>query len=126
MRFIVCVDVVPNEMTDFADVILPSSDVLGNLELYHDRAAAYGRPMFPPASHRTDLQHQERRGNFYELERLGVEAYNSVINMILGFEQKPELKLDLDKNTLIVKLRAAKAYCGMVKISTGIWSMVTQ
>lgn len=99
MRFIVCVDIIPTEMTDFADVILPSHDVLESwnctmIEPPHTEGQCFRQPATPPLH---DTKSEE--DIFYELsERLGIlEAYNNVINLTLGFEGHPELMLELDK-----------------------------
>lgn len=99
MRFIVCVDVIPTEMTDFADIILPSSDYLETwnavmIEPPYTEGICFRQPVTPPIH---DTRSEEEI--FYELsERLGVlDQYNEVINMILGFNQKPHLKLEPGK-----------------------------
>ncbi len=99
MRFIVCVDIIPTEMTDFADIILPSNDVLESwnctmIEPPHTEGQCFRQPAVPPLH---DTKSEEEI--FYELsERLGIlEAYNDVINKTLGFEGHPELMLELDK-----------------------------
>lgn len=99
MRFVVCVDVIPTEMTDFADIILPSSDVLETwnctmIEPPHTEGQCFRQPATEPLY---DTKSEEEI--FYELsERMGIlEEYNGVVNMILGFDMKPELKLELDK-----------------------------
>ncbi|MBS0614345.1 MAG: pyruvate dehydrogenase [Proteobacteria bacterium] len=95
MRFIVCIDVIPTEMTDFADIILPSSDYLETwnsvmIEPPYTEGICFRQPITPPLY---DTKSEEEI--FYEIsERLGVlDAYNEVINLILGFNQKPHLKL---------------------------------
>jgi anaerobic selenocysteine-containing dehydrogenase len=95
MRFIVCVDVVPNEMTDFADIILPSSDVLETwnntmIEPPYTEGMCFRQPITPPLY---DTKSEE--DIFNELsERLGIlDQYNEVINMVSGFHHKPELLL---------------------------------
>ncbi len=95
MRFIVCVDVVPTEMTDFADVILPSSDYLETynatmIEPPYTEGICFRQPITAPLY---DTKSEEEI--FYELsERLGVlDAYNEVINIVMGFVNKPHLKL---------------------------------
>lgn len=99
MRFIVCVDVIPTEMTDFADVILPASDYLETwngvmIEPPYTEGICFRQPITPPIH---DTKSAEEI--FFELsERLGVlDQYNEVINMILGFNQKPHLKLEPGK-----------------------------
>ena len=99
MRFIVCVDLIATEMTDFADIILPSSDVLETwnctmIEPPHTEGQSFRQPAVEPLH---DTKSEEEI--FYELsERLGIlGAYNNVINLTLGFEGHPELMLDLDK-----------------------------
>lgn len=95
MRFIVCVDVVPTEMTDFADVILPSSDYLETynatmIEPPYTEGICFRQPITKPLY---DTKSEE--DIFFELsERLGVlDNYNAVINLILGFDMKEHLKL---------------------------------
>ncbi|MDR2187745.1 MAG: molybdopterin-dependent oxidoreductase [Azonexus sp.] len=99
MRFIVCVDVIPTEMTDFADIILPSHDYLETynatmIEPPHTEGVCFRQPATPPLY---DTKTEE--DIFYEIsERLGVlDQYNEVINLILGFNQKPHLKLEPGK-----------------------------
>jgi anaerobic selenocysteine-containing dehydrogenase len=86
-------------MTDFADIILPSSDVLETwnctmIEPPHTEGQSFRQPAVEPLY---DTKSEEEI--FYELsERLGIlEAYNNVVNLTLGFEGHPELMLDLDK-----------------------------
>ena len=95
MRFIVCVDVIPTEMTDFADIILPSSDYLETfngtmIEPPYTEGICFRQPITPPIY---DTKSEEEI--FYEIsERIGVlDQYNEVINMIMGFTQKPHLML---------------------------------
>jgi anaerobic selenocysteine-containing dehydrogenase len=95
MRFIVCVDIIPTEMTDFADVILPSHDYLETfnatmIEPPYTEGICFRQPITEPLY---DTKSEE--DIFNELsERLGVlDQYNEVINLILGFNQKEHLKL---------------------------------
>lgn len=95
MRFIVCVDIIPTEMTDFADIILPSSDYLETwnstmIEPPYTEGMCFRQPITDPIY---DTKSEEEI--FNELsERLGIlDQYNEVINMIMGFNQKPELAL---------------------------------
>lgn len=95
MRFIVCVDVVPTEMTDFADVILPSSDYLETynatmIEPPYTEGICFRQPVTKPLY---DTKSEEEI--FFELsERLGVlDNYNEVINLVLGFNMKEHLRL---------------------------------
>ena len=99
MRFIVCIDLIPTEMTDFADVILPSNDVLESwnctmIEPPHTEGQCFRQPAVEPLH---DTKSEEEI--FYELsERLGIlEAYNDVVNQTLGFTGCPELELELDQ-----------------------------
>ena len=99
MRFIVCVDLIPTEMTDWADIILPSHDVLESwnctmIEPPHTEGQCFRQPAVEPLH---DTKSEEEI--FYELsERLGIlEAYNDVINHTLGFAGHPELELELDQ-----------------------------
>jgi anaerobic selenocysteine-containing dehydrogenase len=97
MRFIVCVDIIPTEMTDFADIILPSHDYLESynatmIEPPYTEGICFRQPITPPL-HNT----MSEEDIFNEIsERMGIlDQYNEVINMIMGYSQfKPELKLE--------------------------------
>ncbi|MET0004112.1 MAG: molybdopterin-dependent oxidoreductase [Candidatus Thiodiazotropha sp.] len=99
MRFIVCCDIIPTETTDFADVILPSSDVLETWNMTMiEPPFTEGQCLRQPAVEALyDTKSEEEI--FYELsERLElVDSWNNVINMVLGFHQVPELMLEAGK-----------------------------
>ncbi|MDR2852152.1 MAG: molybdopterin-dependent oxidoreductase [Burkholderiaceae bacterium] len=99
MRFTVCVDLIPSEMTDFADIILPCHDYLETwnatmIEPPHTEGICFRQPVVPPLF---DTKSEEEI--FYEIsERLGViDAWNEVSNMVLGLNMKPHLKLEPGK-----------------------------
>jgi len=99
MRFIVVSDIIPTETTAWADVILPSHDALESwnmtmIEPPHTEGMCLRQPATEPLY---DTKSEE--DIFYELsERMGIlEGYNTVINIVSGFEHKPELMLELDK-----------------------------
>lgn len=99
MRFIVVCDIIPTETTLWADVILPSHDGLESwnmtmIEPPHTEGMCLRQPATKPLY---DTKSEE--DIFSELsERMGILAgYNSVINIVCGFEHKPELMLELDK-----------------------------
>ena len=96
MRFIVVSDLIPTETTMWADVILPSHDVLESwnntmIEPPHTEGYCFRQPVVEPLY---DTKSEEEI--FYELsERLGVlEQYNEVVNMAIGLVNKPELMLE--------------------------------
>lgn len=89
MRFIVCVDIIPTEMTDFADIILPSHDYLESynatmIEPPYTEGICFRQPATVPLY---DTKSEE--DIFDQIsERLGIlDAYNEVINLIMGFNQ---------------------------------------
>jgi len=99
MRFIVVSDIIPTETAAWADVILPSHDALESwnmtmIEPPHTEGMCLRQPATEPLY---DTKSEE--DIFYELsERMGIlEGYNTVINIVSGFEHKPELMLELDK-----------------------------
>lgn len=99
MRFIVVCDIIPTETTLWADVILPSHDGLESwnmtmIEPPHTEGMCLRQPATKPLY---DTKSEE--DIFSELsQRMGILAeYNSVINIVCGFEHKPELMLELDK-----------------------------
>ena len=99
MRFIVAIDIIPNETNEFADIILPGHDFLESWNmLMNDAAGTEGvslrQPVVEPLY---DTKSEE--DIFYELsERLGfLEKWNDTINHLLGFHMKPELLLDKGK-----------------------------
>ena len=99
MRFIVAIDIIPTETTDFADVILPTTDALESwnmtmIEPPHTEGMCLRQPATEPLY---DVKSEEEI--FYELsERLGVlGSYNDMVNMICGFDHNPNLMLERDK-----------------------------
>ena len=99
MRFIAVSDIIPTETTQWADIILPSHDALESwnmtmIEPPHTEGMCLRQPVTEPLY---DTKSEE--DIFAELsERMGIlEGYNSVINIVSGFEHKPELMLELDK-----------------------------
>lgn len=99
MRFIVVCDIIPTETTQWADVILPAHDALESwnmtmIEPPHTEGMCMRQPATAPLY---DTKSEE--DIFYELsERMGIlDAYNEVINLILGFHHKPELMLEPGK-----------------------------
>jgi anaerobic selenocysteine-containing dehydrogenase len=99
MRFVVAIDIIPTETTDFADVILPTTDALESwnmtmIEPPHTEGMCLRQPATEPLY---DVKSEE--DIFYELsERLGVlESYNDMVNMICGFDHSPNLMLERDK-----------------------------
>jgi anaerobic selenocysteine-containing dehydrogenase len=95
MRFIVVCDIIPTETTLWADVILPSHDALESwnmtmIEPPHTEGMCMRQPATEPLY---DTRSEE--DIFNELsERMGIlDAYNEVINIVLGFTHKPELML---------------------------------
>lgn len=99
MRFVMVCDIIHTETTLWADVILPSHDVLESwnnamLEPPHTEGMCFRQPATEPLY---DTRSEEEI--FYEIsERVGIlESYNDVINTVLGFHHKPELLLDRDK-----------------------------
>ncbi|MFQ5982757.1 MAG: molybdopterin-dependent oxidoreductase [Woeseiaceae bacterium] len=99
MRFIAVSDIIPTETTQMADIILPSHDALESwnmtmIEPPHTEGMCLRQPATEPLY---DTKSEEEI--FYELsERMGIlEGYNAVINIVSGFEHKPELMLEPDK-----------------------------
>jgi anaerobic selenocysteine-containing dehydrogenase len=99
MRFIVAIDILPNETNEFADLVLPDHDFLESWNmLMNDAAYTEGvslrQPVVEPLY---DTKPQEEI--FYELaERLGfLGQWNDVLNHSLGFHLKPELLLEKDR-----------------------------
>ena len=95
MKFIVVCDIIPNETTQWADVILPSHDVFESwnmtmIEPPHTEGMCMRQPVVPPLY---DTKSEEEI--FTELAaRIGVlDSYNQVLNFALGFVNKPELML---------------------------------
>ena len=99
MRFIAVCDIIPTETTQWADIILPSHDALESwnmtmIEPPHTEGMCLRQPVTEPLY---DTKSEE--DIFSELsERMGIlEGYNAVINIVSGFEHKPELMLEPDK-----------------------------
>jgi len=99
MRFIAVSDIIPTETTQWADIILPSHDALESwnmtmIEPPHTEGMCLRQPATEPL-HNT----KSEEDIFSELsERMGILAgYNAVINIVSGFEHKPELMLEPDK-----------------------------
>ena len=99
MRFIAVCDIIPTETTQWADIILPSHDALESwnmtmIEPPHTEGMCLRQPVTEPLY---DTKSEE--DIFAELsERMGIlEGYNAVINIVSGFEHKPELMLEPDK-----------------------------
>ncbi len=99
LRFIVAIDIVPNESNEWADIILPSHDMLESWNMTMiEPPVTEGMCMRQPVTEPLyDTKSEEEI--LYEIsERMGIlEDYNKVLNGGLGFHQKPELLLDLDK-----------------------------
>ena len=99
MRFIVAIDIIPTEFTDFADVILPSHDYLESynatmIEPPYTEGICFRQPATKPL-----YNTKSEEDIFAEIsERMGIlDKYNEVINMIMGYNQfKPELNLTPD------------------------------
>ncbi len=99
MRFIVAVDIIPNDTNAWADVILPSHDLLESwnmtmIEPPNTEGPCLRQPATPPLY---DTRSEEEI--FYELsERMGVlEIWNDIQNFVLGLTAKPELMLERGK-----------------------------
>ncbi len=99
MRFIAVCDIIPTETTQWADIILPSHDALESwnmtmIEPPHTEGMCLRQPVTEPLY---DTKSEE--DIFSELsERMGIlDGYNAVINIVSGFEHKPELMLEPDK-----------------------------
>ncbi|MBI2314343.1 MAG: molybdopterin-dependent oxidoreductase [Betaproteobacteria bacterium] len=98
MRFIVAIDIVPNESNEWADVILPAHDLLESwnmtmIEPPHHEGMCLRQPATPPLY---DTRSEEEI--FYEIsERLGVlQIWNQILNFVNGFVMRPELMLEAD------------------------------
>jgi anaerobic selenocysteine-containing dehydrogenase len=99
MRFIAVCDIIPTETTQWADIILPAHDALESwnmtmIEPPHTEGMCLRQPATEPLY---DTRSEEEI--FYELsERMGIlEGYNAVVNIVSGFQHKPELMLEPDK-----------------------------
>ncbi len=99
MRFIVAIDIVPNETNAFADIILPGHDSLESwnmtmIEPPQTEGMCLRQPMTEPLH---DTRSEEDIFNDIS-EGLGLlEVWNSVLNIVNGFEESPNLKLELDQ-----------------------------
>ncbi|MFZ3286433.1 MAG: molybdopterin-dependent oxidoreductase [Telluria sp.] len=99
LRFIVAIDVLPNESNEWADVILPAHDLMESwnmtmIEPPHHEGMCMRQPATPPLY---DTRSEE--DIFNELaERLGILGmWNTIQNYATGFVMKPELMLEPDK-----------------------------
>jgi anaerobic selenocysteine-containing dehydrogenase len=99
MRFIVVCDLIPTETTLWADVVLPSHDALESwnmtmIEPPHTEGMCLRQPVVEPLY---DTKSEE--DIFAEIsERMGIlGGYNEVINIVSGFDHKPELRLQPDR-----------------------------
>jgi anaerobic selenocysteine-containing dehydrogenase len=99
MRFIVAIDIIPNETNEFADIILPAHDFFEGWNLLmNDAAHTEGLSLRQPVSAPLyDTKSDE--DIFNELaDRLGfLKEWNQMLNMATGLQLKPELMLELDK-----------------------------
>jgi len=99
MRFIVVSDLIPTETTDFADIILPSHDVLESWNMTMiEPPFSEGMCMRQPAVE--PLYNTKSEEDIFAglSERLGlVESWHGMLNMAMGFDQKPELMLQGDR-----------------------------
>jgi len=96
MRFIVAIDVIPNETNEYADIILPAHDFLESWNMLmtdpaHTEGVSLRQPVTEPLY---DTRSEEEI--FYELaERLGFLArWNHALNRAIGLHLKPELMLE--------------------------------
>jgi anaerobic selenocysteine-containing dehydrogenase len=99
MRFIVAIDIVLNESTVWADVVLPTLDSLERwnmtmIEPPNTEGPCLAQPVIDPLY---DCKSEEEI--FWEIsERIGVlETWNQIVNFACGFGEKPELALETDK-----------------------------
>jgi anaerobic selenocysteine-containing dehydrogenase len=98
MRFIVAIDIIPNETNEWADIILPGHDALESwnmtmIEPPHTEGMCMRQPVTEPLY---DTKSEEEI--FNELsERLGVlEVWNEIMNEVNGFNANPNLRLETD------------------------------
>lgn len=96
MKFIVAIDIIPNETNHWADVILPSHDALESWNMTMiEPPQTEGMCLRQPA---TDPMYDTKSEEeiLYELAaRIGkLEVWNDFINFLCGFVNKPELMLD--------------------------------
>jgi anaerobic selenocysteine-containing dehydrogenase len=99
MRFIVGIDIVLNESTVWADVVLPADDTLESwnmtmIEPPNTEGPCLRQPVIPRLY---DSKSEEEI--FWEIsERIGVlDQWNAIVNFACGFHQKPELLLEPGK-----------------------------
>jgi anaerobic selenocysteine-containing dehydrogenase len=99
MRFIVAIDIVPNESNDFADIILPDHDFLESWNIRTGDTAHIGgvslrqpvsRPLYDTKSQEEILWELADRAGF-------LAGWNERVNRAVGLQAKPELRLDLDR-----------------------------
>lgn len=95
MRFIVAIDIVLNESTIWADVVLPTLDYLERwnmtmIEPPDTEGQCLSQPVIEPLY---DVMSEEDIFNEIS-ERIGIlDIWNEVQNFVNGFEQKPDLLL---------------------------------
>ena len=95
MRFIVAIDVVLNESTTWADIVLPAHDTLESwnmtmIEPPNTEGMCLRQPVIEPLY---DSKSEEEIFNEIS-ERIGIlDQWNEVINFVYGFGHKPELLL---------------------------------
>ena len=99
MRFIVAIDIVLNESTVWADVVLPSDDTLESwnmtmIEPTNTEGQCLRQPVIPRLY---DTKSEEEIFNEIS-ERIGIlDTWNMIQNYACGFHQKPELLLEPGK-----------------------------
>ncbi len=96
MRFMVAIDIIPNDTNIFADIILPGHDFMESWNmLMNDAAHTEGMSLRQPVC---DPLYDTKCDEdiFNELsERLGfLDQWNETTNHVLGFDMKPELLLE--------------------------------
>ena len=95
MRFIVAIDIVLNESTVWADVVLPTLDYLERwnmtmIEPPNTEGPCLTQPVIEPLY---DCKSEEEIFNEIS-ERIGIlDTWNEIVNFACGFHQKPELLL---------------------------------
>ncbi len=99
MRFIVAIDIVLNESTVWADVVLPADDTLESwnmtmIEPTNTEGMCLRQPVIPRLY---DSKSEEEIFNEIS-ERIGIlDVWNQIQNFVCGFPQKPELMLEPGK-----------------------------
>lgn len=99
MRFIVAIDILPNETNEWADIILPAHDPLESwnmtmIEPPHTEGMCLRQPATAPLY---DTRSEEDIFNEIS-ERLGIlPVWNQILTFVNGFHQKPELALEPDR-----------------------------